>query len=393
MGLKGGILTRLYISVLPLSSLFFFGALSFSPALLQAAEPVEDNSSAPAVKFSLFADAYMAYQSGETGSLATTSGHRSYAGQGPNGLAENGFSLSFIGLDATWDNNTVGVTTSLRFGSSVPIFHGNDPAVGIDNITQGYLTWHATEALDVDAGLFGTIFGAEVAESWQNLNYTRGALYYYGQPFWHTGLKASYQLSDMLGITGMLVNGTNNISETVQADAGADQTPSVALQVSVAPSDTLSLVAGGMLAIDREENDDAGFDSFFDVVGTAELGALKLVLNADYLITKSTVEAVDDRSFFGVSVAAGYPLSDSLGIAARVEYLTDNDGTDADAWTLTTGTATLDFKPAPNFIVRVDGRVESSNQDVFGVMPDGDLANASGTWFTGVIGLVVTTDP
>ncbi len=354
------------------------------------AQEAPEEKPAPGVSLSMFADAYVAYQSGEPGSVSTLSGHRSYAWQGPNGLAENGFSLSFIGLDAGYDNGSVGATASLRFGSSVPIFHGNDPGVGIDNITQGYLTWHAAPALDLDVGMFGTIFGAEVAESWQNLNYSRGALYYYGQPFWHTGLRASYQVSDMIGITAMVVNGTNNISETVQEDAGTDQTPTLAAQISVAPADGISIVAGGMFAVNSDDNDDFGFDQFFDVVATAEFGALSLVFNADYIGTGGGV----DRTFLGFSGAAGYAISESFGVAARAEYLTD-DGGDDDSWNLTTVTGTLDFKPAPNFIVRFDARVESSNDEVFGVIPGDppDAGDATGTWFGGVLGLVVTTDP
>ena len=47
-----------------------------------------------------------------------------------------------------------------------------------------------------------------MAESWQNMNYTRGALYFAMQPFWHTGLRGSYQVSDSLGLTALVVNGT-----------------------------------------------------------------------------------------------------------------------------------------------------------------------------------------
>lgn len=366
-----------------------------SPALAE-----ENVSAEPGVEFSLFADAYYTLQSAKPGSVATQTAHRSYAGQGPTGLAENGFSLSFVGLDASYDNGAVGVTTSLRFGSSVPIFNTNDSALGIDNITQGYLTWHATESLDLDVGMFGTIFGAEVAESWQNLNYTRGALYYYGQPFWHTGLRASYAINDLVSVTGMLVNGTNNVSETVNVsgtDDGAaaltDQTPTVAGQVGITPNDNFSVLAGGMLALNTESNDDAGFDTFFDVVASANFGPLSAVFNADYLITAATDDLGDDRAFLGLSGALGYAISDSLGVAGRLEYLTDDDGTGAEAWSLTTGTATLDIKPADNFIVRLDARYESSSMDIYGIMPDGGLGDSSDSWFAAVLGLVVTTSP
>jgi hypothetical protein len=356
-------------------------------------EPAESEVSP--VSLSMFADAYFAFQSNEPGTLATANAHRSYAGQGPTGLSENGFSLSFLGLDASYEGKNFGATGSLRFGSSMPIFHGNDPSVGIDNITQGYVSWMPGEGLSLDMGMFGTIFGAEVGESWKNLNYTRGALYYYGQPFWHTGLRASYEISDSVGVTGMVVNGTNNISETVQGDGGTDQTPSIAAQISFSPTDNASIIAGGMLALDSEANDDAGFDTFFDVVATLSLGATSVVLNADYVITAGQGGA-DDRSFLGLSAGVGYAVSESFGVAGRFEYHMDDRGApDADARTLLTGTATHDFKPAPNQINRHDGRFEQASEDDIGlaVDPAAGSPDATDTWFAGVLGVVVTTDP
>lgn len=360
----------------------------------EEAAPAEDP-----LQFSLFADAYWTYQTAKSGSPATRSLHRAYAGQGPTGLAENGFSLSWLGLDASYSTEHFGATASLRFGSSVPKFHGNDYTFGIDNILQGYATWKPLDGLALDLGQFGTIFGAEVAESWQNLNYTRGALYFYGQPFWHTGLRVGYQVSDMIKLTGMVVNGTNNISETFFSTPepdevqGGDQSPTLALQVGVS-NETFLLAAGGMWAVDPEENHDYGFDQFYDLVGTLSLGSLSVIVNADYKITKG-LEGADSTAFFGVSGAVGYAFTDYFGLALRGEYLRDEanyDEGDKSKWNLLTGTATIDVKPVPNtpnVILRWDNRIERSNQRVF-FNGDGE---PSKNWFASVVGLVVTSAP
>jgi hypothetical protein len=372
-----------------------------------AAEP----EPAPALTLGLFADAYFGLQTSGSGTLATRSGHRAWTGQGSTRFAENGFSLSWLGLDANYDGGAFAVTGSLRFGSATPIFHGaSDLAFGIDNITQAFVTWRPLEKLDLDLGMFSTPFGAEVAESWKNLNYTRGALYYYGQPFWHTGLRAKYRISDQVSVTGLLVDGVNNVSET-QYNNGIDQAPTIGAQVGVTPSDTLSFAAGGLVALDGEENDDAGFDTFLDLVGVLSLDPVTVVLNADYIVTQSAFGG-DDRSFFGLSGAIGYAFTNHFGIAGRLEFLTDSfaggvaagddpfDGSDATSWNLITATVTLDYKPlpeTPNLIIRWDNRFEKSNQDVFGddvgnVLDDDD-DTFKDTWFQSVIGVVVTTSP
>jgi hypothetical protein len=329
----------------------------------------------------------------------------------PEFTNENGFSLSFVGLDATYDAGPMAATASMRFGPSVPIFFGGDTGpLGIDAILQGYATWRPVEALNIDLGMFGTIFGAEVAESWANLNYTRGGLYYGMQPFWHTGLRANYAFSDAFGLTAMLVNGVNNITDD-------DESPSAALQASISPSDAFSLAVGGLLAFDGT-TDGSGFDRFVDIVATVNAGDFTAVFNGDLNVNLDgdydrNGDGVPDgdSSFWGLSLALGYSFSDAFGIALRGEYLKDNhnalyafgaddlgtEDEDDDILAVDesvgvyTGTLTFDLKPVPdssNLILRWDNRIEGSDQDIYF---NGD-GLATGTWFSSVVGLVVTTD-
>ena len=64
--------------------------------------------------------------------------------------------------------------------------------------------------MSFDFGKFDTIYGAEVAESQDNLNYTRGVVYWFTQPLFHTGLRVNAELTDELMLRGLLVNGSNN---------------------------------------------------------------------------------------------------------------------------------------------------------------------------------------
>lgn len=361
-----------------------------APTAPDATPPPEEEESS--VDWLLFADAYASYNSNPvTQPYSSGPWHRAYA-------YRNGFSLSFLGLDATYDGGELGATGSLRYGPSTQIFFGADPEnLGLFGlITQAYATWKPVDALTLDVGQFGTIYGAEVAESWQNLNYTRGGLYYGMQPFWHTGLRANYALSDEFGLTGLVVNGVN----TQLDDNGS---PSLGIQAAYG-TDSFGIV-GGYLGSMEPSTDGSGFDHFFDVVLTASLGDLSIVGNFDYNITvDGTVNAngeAENASFWGVSLAAGYQITEMFGVAARGEYLVDADntlygavddqGVPEDDVNVVTGTLTLDLKPVQgnnNLILRLDGRVEQSSADVF---LDRD-AEATDTWFQTVLGVVVTTD-
>ncbi|MBM4363049.1 MAG: outer membrane beta-barrel protein, partial [Deltaproteobacteria bacterium] len=377
-----------------------------APAPAADAAPAEE---APALKLSFFGDAFFSFQSAAAGTAAPW--HRAYDSSSPALDNRNGFGLAFVGMDATYSAGDYGATASLRFGPGVPQFYATDTgALGIDNIVQGYVTWLPTEKLTLDLGQFGTPFGAEVAESWKNLNYTRGGLYYGMQPFWHTGLRANYQFSDAVGLKVLAVNGVN----TTILD---DETPSVGAQLALVPADGLSIALGGLVNPYTEDKVSTSvFDRFFDVVVTASFGDATIIFNADYNQNVAPDGAGDDTSWYGLSLAGGYKLSDKFGVALRGEYLVDadnqlygwgagDDGPDgvagtpddvaadpdaADPVSVITGTLTLDYRPAANsnLVLRLDNRVEQSNRDIYF---DREGA-ATKTWFTSTVGMVVNTD-
>lgn len=375
---------------------------SAAPATAAGLEP-----SGAALQLALFVDAYATWQSSGGGTWATLSNHRAFSGQGATLRAENGFGLAFLGLDASYATPHVGVTANLRLGEGAPIYHlhptgESDAAFGVELLTQAYLTWRPWQVLALDLGMFNTPFGAEVLESWRNLNYTRGALYFYAQPAWHSGLRVQWDASDALALVGFVANGSNIISET-QQDAGASQTPTLGAQLGWAPGDALWLAAGGLFATDGHDNDDAGFDALGDVIVRFEQGRLQAVLNGNYVLTRDGAPDGSDRHCFGLSAGAGYAFSELFGVAARGEWLLDDanyDGGEGDRWRLFTVTLTADVRPiaaAPHLILRWDNRWEESNQQVFGrdargtAAPDDD--SYADVWFQSVLGVVVTTAP
>lgn len=350
---------------------------------------------------SMFVDAYAAWQTGGSGTLATLSEHRAFSGQGSTLRSENGLALSFLGFDVQYDAGGFGAVASMRFGPAANIFHAESDAVfGVNYLTQAYALYRPVEQLELDLGMFMSPFGYEALESWKNPNYTISALYTYGQPNWHTGFRAAWQVDDDLSIVGLVVNGANNISETQQR-GGLDQAPMVGGSVSYHVSEALSMVLGGLVAVDNKHNDDEGFDGFADFVATLELGALTTALNVDYIYTRDGAPSGDNRHFIGGSLTAGYRINDHFGVAARAEYLRDQASFDgSEVWRLLTGTLTLDVKPLgrlPYLVVRWENRWEKSNQRVFGRDSRGteDTADDSygRSWFESVLGVVVTTDP
>ena len=129
----------------------------------------------PALELSLFTDARAGWQTAERGTPVPA--HRAFE-RTAAGTAENGFSLAVVGLDATAGTDTAQAVVNLRFGPSIVAWHGNDAGAGLDNLLQGFVRWKPADEFTLDLEQFTTIYGAEVADSHKNKNYTRGALFW-----------------------------------------------------------------------------------------------------------------------------------------------------------------------------------------------------------------------
>ena len=359
-------------------------------------------------------------QSGVNAAAGTTNpgvvgafGHDAY-------VEASGFALAFAGVDVAYSGEKFGATISMRFGPGVNRFYGADQsAYGIQNITQGYVTYKPTDKLTLDLGQFYTIYGAEVAESWRNQNYSRGALYYAMQPFWHTGLKANYKFNDVLAVNAMVVNGVNTAFE-------GNKSPTLGIQFLLNPVEQLAIAAGYMTGLHPRNGDDEtiptrNFQDFIDVVGTVTLGDFKVVLNADVNSYRPKTWTARQK-WWGVSVAPSYAFTSWFGVAARAEYLVDTanaalgmaggtlpsfytpgapatgtspaiaamGGAPGDKVHLTTLTGTLNFMPVPDqtwLILRPEFRYEIASKDDYSEH-DG---TASKHFWSAHLGAVVTS--
>lgn len=336
------------------------------------APAVEETPEAPGWNFLAFADAYGTYQSAQAGTAVPS--HRAFESVSPGDTNENGFSLNFMGIDLGYEGKNFGLTTSVRAGPGVVRYYGLAPSDGIIALTQAFVTWKPSDSVTIDAGQFGTIFGAEVAESWMNLNYTRGALYFQMQPFWHTGVRGSFALTEEVSINAMLVNDVNQIS------LNPDSKLQGAVQVTYT-TDEIGVAVGTLQTLG--EGSTSGFDRFFDAVFTYNSGPFSLVFNGDLNFVDSA------GTFYGLSLAAGYRFLPEFGVALRGEFIDlDADSSNNEIYT---GTLTLDTLPVPgveNLVVRWDNRIEASSGSPF-FNGSGD---ASDVWLSSTLGVVVHTD-
>jgi len=127
---------------------------------------------------------------------------------------DQSFSFSYGELAVDYKPNDVGIRVDIGFGDAADIVHASEP--GDKNlwrhIQQAYVT-AGKDKFTFDFGKFVTPIGAEVIETKDNWNYSRGILFTWAIPFYHFGGRATYAVNDKVSLAGYVVNGWNNVRD------------------------------------------------------------------------------------------------------------------------------------------------------------------------------------
>ena len=108
-------------------------------------------------------------------------------------------------------NSRIGFRLDLDYGPATDLVHATEPG-GKDVykvIQQAYGSYLAPigSGLQIDFGKFVTVHGAEVIETKDNWNYSRGLLFAWAIPYYHFGVRAKYAFNSKVSLTGLVVNG------------------------------------------------------------------------------------------------------------------------------------------------------------------------------------------
>lgn len=383
------------------------------PAPVTSMEPMapteqtaeEDHEMAESgLALAMFADTYYNFDWNLPGQdMLFYNGNRTHSAY----VNDSGFGLAFLGLDASYSSGTIGATASLRYGTAANRLIGQyGNGLTLENVWQAYVTWTPVEKLTLDLGQFATLYGAEVGESWLNVNYTRGALYFYMQPFWHTGMRVAYQATDELTVKAILTNGVNNGLASVPYNGLPSRGPDIGLQLAYAGESVSAYLGYYGSPIESDGNN---WSHFVDLVVVGSFGDATVIFNGDVGVNNpAEVGGVDpkNQTYFGLSLAGAYKLSDEFGVALRGEFLKAPSAYGAEfGKSLITATLTLDYKPADGIVIRLDNRLEAADSDMFAngdsslapldptdPFSDLGLTGGTGTYISSTLGVVVHTN-
>jgi hypothetical protein len=268
------------------------------------------------------------------------------------------------------------------FGFNVDIVAGDDAekihAAGLGDasdafdLTQAYLTYQVpgVDGLLLKAGKFVTLHGSEVIRRSGNFHHSRGLLFGFAIPFTHTGLMATYTASDVVTLTGGIVNGWDNVD-----DNNDDKT--VHAMAGFTPSDVFSFSIGGTYGAEQAES--SAKRSLVDAILTIKpADGLTIMFNYDWaeeeeLLVDPVTGALDDASWDGLAGYISYDVSDVVSLGARAEYFNDEDGVRLGAGELELweGTLSARFRLRENLVTSLEFRHDESS--------DGELVFDDGT--------------
>jgi hypothetical protein len=306
-----------------------------------------------------FVDTYYGYNFNQPKSQTNTL--RSFDAQ------NNQFGLNLIelNLDKPPDptNSRLGYHLGLGFGQAMNVVNSTDPAgLGFAQyLKEAYVSYLAPvgKGLQVDIGKFVTPHGAEVIETKDNFNYSRGLLFNYAIPFYHYGLRAKYSFNDKYSVTGFVVNGWNDIY-----DNNTGKTYGVTFGWN--PTKKISIAQGYMFGPETAGTN-AHWRQLSDTVVTySPTSRLTTMLNFDYGRGDRAGGIPTPVFWTGIAGYVKYAFNDLYAVSTRYEYYNDHDGfTTGTPQHLNEFTGTFQRIVAHHLITRLEFRHDFSNRPVF----------------------------
>jgi hypothetical protein len=296
-----------------------------------------------------FIDAYYAWNGNDPAS------HESFVtGTGSTAKRANEFNLNLAEVDVTRDAQPVGFRLSLITGNGADVIHGSEPQ-GYRFIYQASILYKPSDRLTLEAGIYPSHIGFEGFFSKDNWSYTRGWLAEFS-PYYQTGIRANYAFSPHWSGEIHVLNGWQNIADNNDAKA-------IGGKVAYANG----RLTASLNTFDGPElpGDDKHWRHFGDLIATFNATPS---LSVGGSLDRGRQELPDRpaANWFGIAAYGRYAFDQRRAVAVRVERFSDpENGITGTPQKLAEATLTYEYRPAPNLILKIEGRRDHSTASVF----------------------------
>jgi Putative beta-barrel porin-2, OmpL-like. bbp2 len=294
---------------------------------------------------------------------------------------ESTFTLSNVAASVAWEKAAVSGKVTAQVGHTPNTYYLAEPSAAGTSSTgasDATTTWKYLQEAWVgyrapighgvlfQGGIFLSPIGVEGMAIKDNWNWSRSNLFF-GLPFYHAGIRATYELSKSWTAELMVCNGWNNIVDN-------NRQKSVDLSATYKASDTLSLHFLYFGGVEQSTGTPEGepWRHLFDAFATWDATkTLSFILHADTGFEKNNFGRSDWAAVAGY---ARIKLASQLFLAARAdvfwEHVASNSLGTASAlfWPgkrVASQTLTLDYRPLDNISVRLEGRHDAGSTEMY----------------------------
>jgi hypothetical protein len=297
-------------------------------------------------------------------------------------VAHNSLSLNLaeVALEKKPSSDSrVGFRVDLDYGPTATMVHAFEPGGTntYQNIEQAYVSFLAPagKGLQLDFGKFVTWSGQEVIETKDNWNYSRGLLFAWAIPYYHTGVRAAYTVNDKVTLTGFLVNGWNN-----SADNNTGKT--VGGQIILKPNANLTIIENYTGGPEQTDDNDDWRHLSDTIVTYTVTKQVSVAANYDYARDKVAGATV---SWQGIAGYLRYQANDWFALSPRFELFNDEDGfSTGTTQKVKEATVTAEFKHKDGIIMRLEYRGDFSDEPFF-IKKAGESKKNQSTFTVGLI--------
>ncbi|MGV3640689.1 MAG: porin [Adhaeribacter sp.] len=272
------------------------------------------------------------------------------------------FNVNLAFLKASWSADRVRGNVSLMAGTYAQYNLAAEQAL-LRNVFEANAGVKLGRGLWLDAGIFPSHIGLESDVSKDNITLSR-SLGAENTPYYECGAKLTYEAGSKWTLTGLVLNGWQNIRE--QEGNG---NKAVGTQLQFKPSSKVLFNSSTFIGNEKPDST-RQMRYFHDLYVTIQLREnLKMATIFDIGIEEKA-GASGFHTWYNPSLLLHYKPVPQWGLGARAEYYSDRNGI-----IISTGTPrgfktfgyslNLDYAPLPNVLWRLEGRVLDSRDAIF----------------------------
>jgi len=227
----------------------------------------------------------------------------------------NTFTLGMANVILSESFKKVGFTADIAIGPRAESANGHNGTT-LSAIKQLFIFYQPIDQMTLTAGNFSTFVGYELIDPDDNIHYSTSYLFSNG-PFFHTGVKLDYNISESFAFMLGLFNDTDSKFDENQGKHFGTQLAFT--------KPTVSIFLNYLTGMDSDIPGERIRGHQIDLTAMKDLSdQFSLGLNISRKFNQQ--EDSPDTAWFGTALYAKYQLKESLIFGLRGEYMNDPDG-------------------------------------------------------------------